>query len=1054
MNNKSKEKAITKVLDLYRDGNIADSKKEALELLEKNIHNTAVYNILGLIYTQEYNFSEAKAMYEEAIKIDKQSHQLYLNLANVYLEEQSYAKAEVLYLKAISLGSNGYLVYFNLAKLYMAEDKYNKSKKMFEKAIELNPTHADILFENSLLFLKNKEYIKGFDLYRYRYDETKTDKQTYLLSKDKLLTKDTDIVNKKILLTYEQGFGDIIQFIRYVPMFEQLNAKVYVQVKQILYDLLQVSYPNIIFLYGGEMIDFDYHMPIMESAYYFSTTYESIPYTNGYLHVDNNKSNIINDVIFKKESKKRIGIVWRSNIVDNESLSKQKERINRNFTLEEFLIYFNSTDVQLYSLQVNITDKERLLLENNNIASLGDNLVTFNDNALIIDNLDLVIGIDTVSLIIAGAMGKEAIVILSSNSDWRWTKEDARTNWFKSIKIFRKNKNIKSIEIFEKISHLEKLFTNVNYIKKMLNIAIVYHQASYLEDAERLYRKILEVDSKNIEAYHYLGLIAFNSGHIQHAIALIQEAIKLNPEYTEAYENLKIILDSLQEKEIDIKLHTDNDFEEHLSRLNSLLKDALSLNDFSISDKEYKLIADMFYDIFKRQDIERKYQVQYIGCYYNFYMLDRNIYFKSSLPNVSKIFRHYIDIGLTVEALIILYDYITFMYWGLSSEISYLKTCDDLIIKPFSKYLLKYFSTNKLQKREKISQNVRKRVCYLGNITSYEGAYAVGRVMYSIFKGHYELNGGDFDFYYYAYGKVDEIFLQEIKDFGFKVRRFDQIDRLPQKLSNMREAFFKDEIDIAISEMPWGIPTYLFESRVAKIQIYLSLGWHYWSINNLEQLIVPSDATTNLQEYSSVGKNLPIGLDKSFIYKDITQEDIESKRNLYPKDKIIIGSIQRLVKIGLDYLEVIRVILQTNEGTIAILAGPGDTNLIDTFVEEHGLQDKIFIPGLVSSYIYTELFDIYIDTFYFPGGHSCLEAMGKNKPVVALYSEQWSGLKNSRVDILLAYTKDEYVKIVNKLLSNKNFYEESKLKTRLLIDSYTDLSSNAKKIEENFQELV
>lgn len=1143
------------LLKLYSEANFVELQQKALQFLKYNTNNSIVlnlmavaslnlndrekaksyflkaiqiapkdysaYNNLGLIYFNEFNFLDARRMFQEALKQNSTVPETYLNLGSIDFEEKKYHAAKENYTKALDLGLVTYKVYFNLAKLFAITKDTALAVQMFEKAIELNPSHADVLFEYALLCLSIKNYLKGFELYRYRYDETKTDRQTFLLDETKLLVKGTNINGKKILLTYEQGFGDIIQFIRFVPFLEKMGARIYVSTKQLLFKLLQTSYPNISFLNENVVVDYDFNMPLLDIAYFLGLKYETIPFQEGYLKVNSLDSSKIEEKYFKDETKKKVGIVWRTNISKDEHWTKQRERESRNCLLEDFIRYFKLDDVQLYSLQVNVTQKERELLLKCNIPSLGDSLVDFYDNALLIDNLDAVIGIDTVSTIIAGAMGKEAIVILSDNADWRWLHEGASTNWFNSINIVRKNGDSWE-SAYQDARKLDHIFVN-NAISLMMQKAIQCHHENQLELAEKLYRKVLQRDANNADAYHFLGIIAYQTGHQEHSIALLQKALSINPNNHEIYTNLQKILTNYQTKfaqqylnlktekfninqfsvrstqytlsnydkelivhlkqELDVleensvqrdilalyleliggdfkiavqsylEIQEKGDFEEHLKKLNRLNEIALQVKGFYFEKEEYTLLAEMFYKIFHFNTIELKYQTQYIISYYNFYMIERNRAFQTSLQKVSEIFTSYFSIKLNVEALVLLYDKISFMYWGMSQELNYLKICDSSVTKPFSQYLIDYFQNNQFQRRTTFSSRAKKRICYLGYNTSYYGAYAVGRVMYSVFKGHYELNSGDFEFYYYSYGAVDESFLQEITSFGFIIKRFEQIVNLPEKLKTMRQSFFDDEIDIVISEMPWGIPTYLFESRVAPIQIYFSLGFHYWSLQNMDWLILPKDGTS-LEGYQNL-VNLDVNLDIKFLIKEIPVIELESERKNYPMNSVVLGAIQRLVKISNIYLKTCEEILLKHNNTILILAGGGEQKHIIEFFKQKNLSSRVFLPGFIDPHMYAQIIDIYLDTFPFPGGHSALEVMAYGKPVVHMYSEDWNLMaKKGRDQNLIAQNVEDYSRCVTQLLKDKEFYAKCQAKALKIIENYTDLKHSADEFEMFFKSLV
>ncbi len=537
-----KQKHIDKVFKLYKSNKFNSAKKEAIKLLLIDENNLNILRLLISLSDVLHEMKEKKDYLLKVIAIDKNDYNAYNDLSLIYNEEGNYLKAEEMCLKMLELAPKSVVSHTALAGLYSENKKYDKAAKIFKNGMLLNPDNVDLPYLYSTSCLINRLYKEGFDLYRYRYHDKRENRQTKLIFSEEVLLKNLDVKDKIVLFTDDQGYGDMIQFMRYLPLFEEKGAKVYFKVHKLLSRLFEKNYPK--YIIREKDLKIDYHLPMMDAAYLFGTEYETIPFQDKYLSVDKNDSKIIHDKYFKGVVKKKIGIIWRSNIRDGEISIKQKSRQNASCTLEDFITFFNSDEVQLYSMQHSATEQEKALLKKNNILSLGDNLVDFYDNALRIDNLDAVIGIETASILIAGAMGKETVVLLTDKPYWIWGADGEKTNWFSSIKIIRKEKNEEWGKILEKISKIDGLLKDVNTTKNVMKEAIEYHQDAKLEDAEKLYREVLANEPENADAYHYLGLIAFQTGHTQQAVALIQQAIKLNPNLDEAYVNLQKILRS------------------------------------------------------------------------------------------------------------------------------------------------------------------------------------------------------------------------------------------------------------------------------------------------------------------------------------------------------------------------------------------------------------------------------------------------------------------------------------------------------------------------------
>lgn len=289
---------------IYQDiDKLAEAEALYLKILKIDPNNYDVLNNLGSLYLSKLNFEKAREMYQSAIEIRNDDSSAYTNMGSAYLNEGNYEKSEEFYLHALSLDPDKYKTYFNLAKLYMHSSRNEEARKMFETTIKLHPNDSALLSEYSLCLLKQKEYIEGFELYRHRYDGSITNLQTFVKDDHKLLKKGTNLRNKKLLLTYEQGFGDLIQFVRFVPLFEKLGAKIYIEAPKILHKLILENYPNVVI--NSENIKYDYHMPIMDAAFFFSTDYTNIPFGSGYLFVDQVESKKVYERYFSASKKKR-----------------------------------------------------------------------------------------------------------------------------------------------------------------------------------------------------------------------------------------------------------------------------------------------------------------------------------------------------------------------------------------------------------------------------------------------------------------------------------------------------------------------------------------------------------------------------------------------------------------------------------------------------------------------------------------------------------------------------------------------------------------------------
>ncbi|MDF1875768.1 hypothetical protein JHD48_08470 [Sulfurimonas sp. SAG-AH-194-I05] len=431
------------VMSSGESGDIASKKKYLLKLV-KFVQDPTVFQTLALLFQEEGSLDKAKIYYEKALELDPTYAKCYLYLSLIYSLEYNFDKAEELVARSIELkkgSSDVYESYHFLAMLYDSQEEFIKALEIFIELIKLNYEDIDMRFNFSLLCLKLNKYQEGFDFFRYRYHPEYSNPMMQLENVP-ILEKGIAIAGKNIVVTGEQGAGEAIQFMRYIPLLIQEKANVTVVVGSLVIPLFKASYPEVKCIDTFEHIDYDYNIPIADLAYLFNSDYNNIPFKDTYIQVNEEESQKINEKFFLNERKKKVGIVWRSNqgVGEKTAVILAQKRENTNMTLLQCIKYFKNDDVQLYSLQVSVTKEERELLELHNIPSLGDDFVSFYDNALVIDNLDVVIAINTTSALISGAMGKRTILLLSDNSDWRWGIKEDKNNWYNSLEILRQVK--------------------------------------------------------------------------------------------------------------------------------------------------------------------------------------------------------------------------------------------------------------------------------------------------------------------------------------------------------------------------------------------------------------------------------------------------------------------------------------------------------------------------------------------------------------------------------------------------------------------------------------
>jgi len=452
--------------------------KETKETKEKKAKNETVYLDLGNGLLEVKEYETALLYFEKAVKQDPKSDQalfgiaccqyelnlgiekvlhnitnaLKLNPAAQYFDFAAMAffisgnhEVALRYQIQANNLSSTYQSLSNLSDMYKKLGHIKKAMDIAEYMVIASPYNLDSVLHCAALLLLQGEYEKGWALWEYRR------KRKFLCRTYKKPYWDgSDLTGKTIFLYCEQGFGDTIQFVRFVPLVKQNyeNVKIIFEFTPPIKDLLsQISCADETIMFADNSDnsilnkEFDYHCSILSLPHYLKNTLEYIPYPDGYLEADRVKEarwkSLLNTKLLK------VGIVWHgSTTVDD----------RRNIPLREFIPLLYLEDIQFYSLQLGEASKQ---IKGNGleekIIDYTDEFIDFSDTAAFIKNLDLVIGVDTSVIHLSGALGKTTWLMSRMDGCWRWMSDREDSPWYSSVSIYRQKTWLGWSHVFDKI---------------------------------------------------------------------------------------------------------------------------------------------------------------------------------------------------------------------------------------------------------------------------------------------------------------------------------------------------------------------------------------------------------------------------------------------------------------------------------------------------------------------------------------------------------------------------------------------------------------------------
>ncbi len=340
-------------------------------------------------------------------------------------DAQQYAEAITVLNQVIEADKTHAEAHNSLGYVYSQQRQLEQAIFHYGEAVRLNGSYAKAHFNLGMMLLQTGKFKQGFAECEWRWQ---TDEFTTFQCPQPQW-KGEDISEKTLLIHTEQGAGDAIQFIRYIPMAAQRCQQIIIICPSHLTALFETVEGIDKLMTAGEisLSAFDVYCPLMSLPYVFETTLETIPVNIPYLTAGS-KPKLRNSKV-----KLNVGIVWAG------SPTHQNDK-NRSCQLVDFLPILQTPKVAFYSLQKGEKSEELQQLPTKiKVKDLDSQLNDYADTAAIINQLDLVISVDTSVIHLAGALGKPVWTLLCYNPDWRWLIDQNDTPWYPTMRLFRQS---------------------------------------------------------------------------------------------------------------------------------------------------------------------------------------------------------------------------------------------------------------------------------------------------------------------------------------------------------------------------------------------------------------------------------------------------------------------------------------------------------------------------------------------------------------------------------------------------------------------------------------
>jgi tetratricopeptide (TPR) repeat protein len=378
-------------------------------------------------------FAQALESYDQVLAIEPDHVEALYNRGNALQGLKRHGDALASFERALSIRPDYVQAFNNRGNSLRILRRHGEALASFDQALAIKPDYAEAHWNRSCLWLLLADFAAGWNEYewRWRTQEFAPWRRDFT---PPLWLGETPLDGRTILLHAEQGLGDAIQFLRYLPLVAAQAAKVVLEVQAPLKALLGgvsgIEGVSTIVVRGEKLPDFDCHCPLVSLPLAFKTRLDTIPATVPYVAA-------AEDRVIKwrqrlpRSRMRRIGIAWAGNPAFRGDQP-------RSIGLARFSPLLCASGVEFLSLQRDLREGDRDLLRRHpHVVQLGDAIADFADTAALLSLVDLVISSDTSLVHLAGAMGKPVWVLLQYDADWRWLIGRNDSPWYPTARLFR-----------------------------------------------------------------------------------------------------------------------------------------------------------------------------------------------------------------------------------------------------------------------------------------------------------------------------------------------------------------------------------------------------------------------------------------------------------------------------------------------------------------------------------------------------------------------------------------------------------------------------------------
>lgn len=397
-----------------------------------------------LIELKEYD--QALVNLRDAVKIFPTSPELYFQIGQICAVLGLFDEEIAAYQRALELKPDLLAARVNLGVVLRDRFRFDEALDQFNQVLKMDTNHPGARTNRAQLNLLLGRLTLGWKDFEWRWQDGVL---SHGVQGPRWQAPKSPKTAKacRLLIHAEQGFGDTIQFSRYVSFIKTLFPKTEIifRVQQELVSLFQFNIPDVSLISSAESLpEFDFHLPLMSAPYVLEKYCVSPPKLDHFFKIKNEKTEQWQHALGPK-IKPRVGLVWSGR-------ATHLNDHNRSITLKD-MVNLLSARYDFYSLQKEIrSDDQAVLATVGQIRSFSQDIADFSDTAALCQQMDLVISVDTSVAHLSASLGLPTWVLLPHLPDWRWQLNRGGSEWYETVRLFRQGESGDWAEVLHNVS--------------------------------------------------------------------------------------------------------------------------------------------------------------------------------------------------------------------------------------------------------------------------------------------------------------------------------------------------------------------------------------------------------------------------------------------------------------------------------------------------------------------------------------------------------------------------------------------------------------------------